>query len=213
MSTQAQIDANRLNAQKSTGPVTATGREASCHNRGLHYLSNGSKFVVLQDEDSDEFYDVILAYQKIYDVLPDNPIEFDLIERMAEHEWMRCRAQRYMDNMFRCDPAHFANPLIPGTEKQFALMMRYYTMHERAFHTTLNALLKHRAETKKDKIGFERKKVQAEHLEMQKQRHQTMQRAKQIDADCKIIRALCKAANNPEALDLARGMKTSQQAA
>ena len=211
MSTQAQIDANRENAKKSTGPVTETGRQASSRNRVSHSLSNGSHFYVLPDEDIKEFLDVIGGYRLIYRVSNDDAIGLAFIQRMAEHEWMRCRAQRYMDNMFRCDPQYA--PVFPGVEKQFALMMRYYTMHERAFQTTLNMLLKHRAEKKKEQIGFERKTAQTEHLEMQKQRHETMQKAKQIDADCKIIRALCKAANNPEALDLARGMKTSQQAA
>jgi hypothetical protein len=210
MSTQAQIDANRLNAEKSTGPVTESGLAASSQNRATHGLASNTTFRVLPDEFHHEYSSLVDNLIRQHHPATDE--ERALLLKMARHEWMRLRAQRYMDKMFHCDP-NLVNPLCRDTEKQFALMMRYHTMHERAFNNARNMLLKARAETKKEQIGFERKKVQTEHLEMQKQRHQTAQKAKQIDADCKIIRALCKAANNEEALALARGLKASHQAA
>ena len=39
MSTEAQIAADRANAQHSTGPQSAAGKAASSQNRGLHGLA------------------------------------------------------------------------------------------------------------------------------------------------------------------------------
>lgn len=53
MSTDAQVRANRTNAQRSTGPRTAAGKAAS----RLNALKHGvlAKHVVLPNEDAEEF--------------------------------------------------------------------------------------------------------------------------------------------------------------
>jgi hypothetical protein len=210
MSTQAQIDANRLNAQHSTGPSSPAGLAKSSLNRGSHFLSATTEFRVLPDESQAEF--IQLATQIEISHRPVDEVERALVLRMAEHEWMRRRALRLIDRMFDCDPK-FSDPLIRNTYKPFALMMRYETMHERAFNSAFSLLLKYRAEKKKDKIGFERKAAAAEQLQMRKQRHESAEKARQVDLDCKIIRTLRTSASNPEALHLAKDLKTRHQAA
>ncbi len=74
-------------------------------------------------------------------------------------------------------------------------------------------LLKYRAEKKKEEIGFERKSAAAEQLKMRKQRHESAEKARQVDLECKIIRTLRTASSNPEALQFARDLKTRHQAA
>ena len=44
MSTTAQINANQLNAQKSTGPVTDTGRQNSAQNACKHGFTGQTTF-------------------------------------------------------------------------------------------------------------------------------------------------------------------------
>jgi hypothetical protein len=210
MSTQAQIDANRLNAKHSTGPSSAVGVANSSRNRGTHFLSCSSTFCVLRDESQDEF-DMFFS-QLLLDHLPADLTERELVQRMAEHEWMRRRAQRLGNRMFHCDPQR-ADPLLRGSQQDFALMLRYETMHERAFNSALSMLLKYRAEKRKEEIGFERQTAAAEDLKMRKQRHESAEKARQVDLDCKIICTLRTSASHPEALELARDLKTRHQAA
>jgi hypothetical protein len=209
MSTQAQIDANRLNAKHSTGPSSAVGVLKSSLNRGTHFLA-ASTFRVLPDESQNEFDE--LVFQMALAHCPADEVESGLVTRMAEHEWMRRRALRLIDRMFDCDPK-FADPFIRNTYKPFALMMRYESMHERAYNNAFALLLKYRAEKKKEKIGFERESAAAEQLKMRKQRHESAEKARQVDLECKIIRTLRTSASNPEALELARDLKTHHQAA
>jgi Mn-containing catalase len=49
-----------------------------------------------------------------------------------------------------------------GDEKQFALLLRYESMHERAFYKAVNELQKLRKEKRKEEIGFVSQKRSAE---------------------------------------------------
>ena len=53
MTSTAQLDANRANAQLSTGPKTAAGKDASKNNAFKHGLT--SKEIVLRNEDPKAF--------------------------------------------------------------------------------------------------------------------------------------------------------------
>jgi hypothetical protein len=75
---------------------------------------------------------------------------------MAQHHWLRSRAEAFESGCFRDD----------GTldDKRLALFMRYRSSHERAFSKCLAELLKLRAEKRKLEIGFEsQKRVKEEH--------------------------------------------------
>ena len=78
---------------------------------------------------------------------PKNRTEMILVERMAQHHWLRSRATMLQGLCFLDD----------GTidDKRLALYLRYETTHERAFHKCLNELLRIRAEKRKQEIGFE----------------------------------------------------------
>ena len=60
--TEAQINANRENAKKSTGPRTAAGKAASSRNRLLHGL-RANKHILL-DEDPEDF---LILLHDLYD--------------------------------------------------------------------------------------------------------------------------------------------------
>ena len=71
----------------------------------------------------------------------------------------------------------FTTPLNPDTGEitdtpKASLYMRYHTTHTRAFHKSLNDLLKLRSERRKANIGFEAQKHQTERHEMAKITHQ-----------------------------------------
>jgi hypothetical protein len=73
--------------------------------------------------------------------------EDTLVERMAQHHWLRCRAEFLESKCF--------DEVGNVDEKRLALYIRYRTSHERAFHKCFAELLKLRAERRKVEIGFE----------------------------------------------------------
>jgi hypothetical protein len=86
--TQAQIDANRENAKKSTGPRTAEGKAASSRNRLVHGL-RANKHIVL-DEDPAEFLLLIQDHWGRFQ--PIGPGEEKLVLRIAAGQWRLDRA-------------------------------------------------------------------------------------------------------------------------
>jgi len=204
MSTQAQIDANRANAQKSTGPVTDFGKLIAAQNRASHRLSHHVMFKVLEGEDQNLYSKLLVDLLSQFQAF-DDKAEEAIVERMAQHEWMRRRALDYQDRILN-DTEIFRM-------EQMKLFMRYESQHERAYAACLNQLLKLRAEKRSVKIGSERQKQLGQQVEERKQRHETAQKARQLDIECKIVRTLRTSANNPEALDLARKVQTRFQAA
>jgi hypothetical protein len=86
--------------------------------------------------------------------------EDTLVERMAQHQWLRCRAEFFETKCF--------DEVGNVDEKRLALFIRYRTSHERAFHKCFNELLKLRAERRKVQIGFEsQKRVKEENTRKQ----------------------------------------------
>ena len=89
MSSQSQIDANRINAQKSTGPRTPEGKAKSRRNGLLHGLT--AKTCMLDGEDPAELTDLVDKLSEKFN--PQDTDEDFFIERMAK---ARCRYNRIM---------------------------------------------------------------------------------------------------------------------
>ena len=150
MATEAQISANQQNAQHSTGPNTHDGKAASCKNN-FRYGLTGNSFTVLDSEDQDE-YDHVLSGLR-FEHQPSTMTESILVDNMAQSYWLRKRAIYLQD---QC--ATNEELTLEQQQKQLALFIRYQTTHDRAFHRSLNDLLKLRAERRKQEIGFESQK-------------------------------------------------------
>ena len=166
MATEAQIAANQANAQHSTGPTTPEGKQNSSKNRIRHGLTG--EFTVLPCEDLDAYGQ--LLYQLRADHAPTNTTEDLLIERMAQHHWLRHRAI-YFQTLTLEDTTQKPR----DRQRDFALYLRYQTTNERAFQNCLHDLLKLRAEKRKEEIGFESQKLQAADLA----RKQSIEKRKQ----------------------------------
>ena len=163
MATAAQIEANRANAQHSTGPTSPEAKQNLVMHAYQHGLA-GSAFVVLPDEDQK-------AYETLYNDLREehNPrtiTERMLVDAMAQHHWLTQRALRLQEALFAEENFE---------EKRLALFIRYQTTHERAFHRALNTLLMLRAEKRKAEIGFESQKLK----EAAEGRRQSLEQRKQ----------------------------------
>lgn len=96
MATEAQVNANRNNAKRSTGPRTRAGKETSSRNALRHGLL--SKEAVLPDEDGDEF--VALAARIRKDLRPQGELEELLCERVIITAWRLIRAARVEAGLF-----------------------------------------------------------------------------------------------------------------
>ena len=90
MATKAQIDANRENAKKSTGPRTDEGKAVSSQNAVKHGLC--AREAVIHGEDPAQFE----LYREAFlaDLRPVGPVETMLAERVVSLAWRLRRAER-----------------------------------------------------------------------------------------------------------------------
>jgi hypothetical protein len=96
MATQSQIDANRRNAQKSTGPTTPEGRAAVRHNALKHGLT--SEVLIPMDEDRPEFDRLCDAFETEFQ--PVGPTEESLLENLVASKWRLGRARKEETGFF-----------------------------------------------------------------------------------------------------------------
>ena len=96
MATPAQIEANRQNAQKSTGPKTPEGKAIASQNSITHGLT-GSQ-VVISGEDPDAFAQ--FRTQLLDELLPKGPMETMLADRIIELSWRLKRAGRIQSGTY-----------------------------------------------------------------------------------------------------------------
>lgn len=91
MATDKQIQANRNNARRSTGPKTATGRASVSRNAVKHGLT-ARRQNLLGDEDG-KAYDALL-HGLVEALRPVGPLEEELCGRAADLSWRLRRAGR-----------------------------------------------------------------------------------------------------------------------
>ncbi len=90
MATQAQILANRLNAQNSTGPRSPEGRAIVSQNALTHGLTAAHNIISSESQaDFDLYRDQILD-----ELAPTSPMESMLAERIVNLSWRLKRASR-----------------------------------------------------------------------------------------------------------------------
>ena len=95
MSSFKQIQANRRNAQKSTGPKTDEGKEVSRLNALKHGLL--AEMLLLPDESVEAFEQL---REGLYDyLLPVGSLESELVERIASYLWRLRRCGRIEANL------------------------------------------------------------------------------------------------------------------
>jgi hypothetical protein len=96
MASVAQIEANRLNAQKSTGPRTAEGKATASHNAVKHGLL--AEQVVIHGEDPAQFD--LYREGMIAELAPEGAVEMMLAERAVSLAWRLRRAERLQSAVF-----------------------------------------------------------------------------------------------------------------
>jgi hypothetical protein len=169
-----RLAANRANAQFSTGP-SAAGIAVSCLNHTVHGLArhNNGAFKLLTSEDPIGFEALKQSLAEEYKAI--TTTEAILVNATAESHWLAQRAQRLQDTCIDPDTGAITD------EKKASLYLRYFTTHTRAFHKSLNALLKLRSEKRKEILGFEAQKRKEEEMRLKNERHELKKQAQAVD--------------------------------
>jgi hypothetical protein len=109
MATLKQIEANRLNAQRSTGPRSEAGRTASAQNSRKHGCYAGQ--VVIEGQDQAQFNQLLDEYMEEYQ--PQGLRERHLVEMMATEWWHlgQCEFMRqsFFSHQRKMIPSYHAN--------------------------------------------------------------------------------------------------------
>ena len=102
MTSFRQIEANRRNAQLSTGPVTGEGKRKSRQNAVRHGLT--AETVVDALEDADDYAAFEMAITADYDA--QSVVERELVLRLASVLWRLRRATTIESGLFRIQARH-----------------------------------------------------------------------------------------------------------
>jgi hypothetical protein len=155
MATQAQIDANRLNAKKSTGPRTPEGKATSSRNSLLHGLTAAKHFL----PDEDPAGPALLLEDLRAEWKPNGPTQELLVERMAVASWRLRRFVRVEAGLFNLtleshpipehraakgciEPASWAFRVTCFQADEFTKLARYEAHLQREFRDCLHELQK-----------------------------------------------------------------------
>jgi hypothetical protein len=143
-----QLEANRQNAQKSSGPKTPQGKTKSSQNAVTHGLTSQRPVLTIEDKNEfDAYANEILVWLD-----PQDPIETLLARRVAILSWRLQRASVYetlvLDNLLNSktdedDPdTHLGQVLAADFQNQqtLAKVQNYETKIERSMLRCLNTL-------------------------------------------------------------------------
>ena len=142
MSSEKQIEANRRNALKSTGPKTDEGKAHSRMNALRHGLT--AEQAVLPHENDDDYEKLRAGMLESY--APADTAEQALVEELANAYWRLLRLHRvetrYWENLGgsynRADEG-IAEALIHTPERQTRTFFRYYAQIEKSYYRALAA--------------------------------------------------------------------------
>ena len=163
MISEKQLDANRRNAQASSGPTTEEGKRRSSQNALRHGLTGQVTAMTEEDRTAhDKFCAAMLK-----DLAPDGAVETQLAQRVATDSWRLNRISAVEDNLFalgfhayvdkvdtehpEIDAAFAAAKTFQAEAKQFQLLTLYEQRLNRAVHKNLAALQELQAKRKAER--------------------------------------------------------------
>jgi len=146
MCTNAQLTANRANAEHSTGPRTDEGKAIVARNHITHGLSI-RRHVVLPGEDHAEYEALLARYKE--EQLPGCAIERSLITLLAECEWRNQRCNRIQYQMVEESGLNIET-YYEQNEAKLQRFERYAGQHRREYSRILRDYLAARSARRKD---------------------------------------------------------------
>jgi hypothetical protein len=143
MATKAQIEANRLNAQRSTGPATDRGKAITRQNALRHGLCAG--IPRMHDETNEEGEELLAILREEHE--PVGATEEMLVYKIAEHFFYGKRASYLLSEQLEWKDKGSENT------REIGLMLRYHTTADRAYYRALSELRKVQKERWLREIG------------------------------------------------------------
>jgi hypothetical protein len=155
MATENQIQANRANAQKSTGPITPEGKRISSKNASKNASKSGARSgspVVLKGESIRRFNDLAAALTLQFQ--PRNSVEASLVQTMAAARWRMLRMWAIQATVFELETARLDSSLaseavlatafrrLADNSQSLTLQHRLEAAYDRQYHRALAMLLK-----------------------------------------------------------------------
>jgi len=159
MSTIHQIEANRLNAKKCTGPRTVEGKARSSMNAlksGIHAQSR-----IIHDEKAEDLDALTAEYHTRW--LPTTPEQRMLVDTLVFNEWLQRRmgvveAQLWEDarnHVFRLEPSVWQGQAYNRCDKEFERLQRRLNAIQRNYRAALQDLQRLRTEQAAEEAAAE----------------------------------------------------------
>src|ERR1035437_3280457 len=140
MASPEQIHANRLNAQRSTGPRTEEGKAASRFNALTYGIE--ARSLVIPGEDPTALEALALEYHQQFD--PFGPLEDYLVQTIVQADWNRRRYTRVEAQIIQAQLANRdaspETPLNAFTSAAAQQVFRRLAAEERSFFRALKEL-------------------------------------------------------------------------
>lgn len=132
MSSQAQLDANRANAQHSTGPRSPEGKSASSQNALKHGLS--SQYVPLSESERPQFEALEADFRR--EVKPSGALQECIFQDLVAAAWKRSIVNRLLSQATANSESLFDEELSDRVRK----LERHRADQNRAFNKALRTL-------------------------------------------------------------------------
>ena len=133
MASQAQILANRQNAQQSTGPLTPEGKARSSQNARKHGLT--AQELIVRDDEREAY--ASLEADLVADLKPQGALEDLVFNQLLHAAWNQRRLRRLEAELFHHNLDPLANPTQDPILDRYA---RYQARFDRAFTRALREL-------------------------------------------------------------------------
>ncbi len=138
---EAQLAANRANAQKSTGPRTDSGKALTRHNAVRNALTGQT--ILLPADDAILYQNHCDAYRN--ELKPEGAFETILVQAVADHDWRLARIPALEANLYALGERQLADDEMPAHLLQAHIQIAY-EKHFRNLHLQQNRLTRYRAQ-------------------------------------------------------------------
>ena len=165
MSTERQIEANRANAQRSTGPRTDAGKSASSQNAATHSLT-AKGFIILPGQ-AEAFAQLQSDLRST--LLPTGPLQEIIFTRAFECAWTlhRCRIASAELYQWAAKTNPSIDPIVDNqNEARYSRVQKYAREAENSMYKAMRELGKLQAEQKFRQEAFPLTLAQSENEQL-----------------------------------------------